>query len=77
MTNGFASRIVRAAGTAVLACVLATSSGAQDVGQTSVPATAAPETRALFFDVRSAALTPVAKTIVLSAVDAAFFSQLA
>ena len=71
MTNGFAARVVRSAGTALLACTLAASAAAQTVQPISVPAPAALETRVLFFDVRSAALTPVAKTIVLSAVDAA------
>jgi hypothetical protein len=71
MTNGFASRLVRTAGTAVLVCMMATAAGAQSVQPISMPAPAAMETRVLFFDVRSAALSPVAKAIVLSAVDAA------
>jgi outer membrane protein OmpA-like peptidoglycan-associated protein len=71
MTNGFSMRVVLSAGTVVLACLLATAAGAQSVQPISVPAPATPETRVLFFDMRSAALTPVAKAIVLSAVDAA------
>lgn len=79
MTNGFASKTIRLSGAAVLACILATSVGAQNQLRISLPAPSKPELPApskpemmvLFFDVQSATLTPEAKTIVLSAVDAA------
>jgi hypothetical protein len=71
MTNGFASKTIRLAGSVVLACMLATSVGAQNRLGISLPAPSKPEMVALFFDIESAALTPEAKTIVLSAVDAA------
>jgi outer membrane protein OmpA-like peptidoglycan-associated protein len=51
--------------------MLATAASAQSAQPISMPAPTASETRVLFFDVRSAALSPVAKAIVLSAVDAA------
>ena len=66
MTNGFASRIVGSAAAAVLACLLTTSVGAQDPQQPD-----ATKTMVLFFDMQSATLSPEARTIVLSAVDAA------
>lgn len=69
MTNSFVSRVVQLAGAVVL--VLATSVEAQGVRQISFVAPPAPKTMVLFFDVESAALTPEAKSIVLSAVDAA------
>jgi outer membrane protein OmpA-like peptidoglycan-associated protein len=71
MTNSFASKIIRLAGAMVLASILATSVEAQIARQISFAAPAVPETLVLFFDVESAALTPEAKSIVLSAVDAA------
>jgi outer membrane protein OmpA-like peptidoglycan-associated protein len=71
MTNGFAMRIVQSAGAAVLACLFATAADAQRTQLISMPAPAPAETRVLFFDVQSASLSPVAKSIVLSAVDAA------
>ena len=71
MTNSFASKIIRMAGAVVLASILATSVEAQMARQISFAAPAVPETLVLFFDVESAALTPEAKSIVLSAVDAA------
>ena len=71
MTNGFARRIVQSAGAAVLACLFATAADAQRTQLISMPAPAPAETRVLFFDVQSASLSPVAKSIVLSAVDAA------
>jgi hypothetical protein len=71
MTNGFAKRLVRSAGAAVLACLFATAADAQPAQLISVPAPAPAEMRVVFFDVRSASLSPVAKSIVLSAVDAA------
>jgi outer membrane protein OmpA-like peptidoglycan-associated protein len=69
-TKEFATKIVRAAGIAVLASMLATVSVAQDAQPVS-NAVRAVETRVLFFDVNSASLSSDAKTIVLSAVDAA------
>jgi outer membrane protein OmpA-like peptidoglycan-associated protein len=66
MTNGFATRFARAAGAAVLACLVATSASAEGPRQTAVP-----NTIALFFDNESASLTPEAKMIVLGAVAAA------
>ena len=71
MTNRSALTISRTAGAAAVACVIATASGAQNVQPISMTAPPAAETRALFFDMRSAALSPDAKSIVLSAVDAA------
>ena len=71
MTNGFASKTIRLAGSAVLACILATSVGAQNLLQVSLSQPQKPETMVLFFDVQSAALTSEAKTIVLNAVDTA------
>ena len=71
MTNVFASKIVRLAGAVVLVSILATGGEAQNTRQISFVAPAVPETMVLFFDVESAALTPEAKSIVLSAVDAA------
>ena len=62
MTNGFASKMIRLAGTAVLASILASSADAEN---------SEPKTMFLFFDMQSADLTPEAKSIVLSAVDAA------
>ena len=62
MTNILAAKMIRLAGTAVLACILASSAGAEN---------AEPRTMVLFFDMESADLTPEAKSIVLSAVDAA------
>ena len=67
MTNGLTKRIVQSAGAAVLACLFATAANALISMPASVPA----DTRVLFFDVQSASLSPVAKSIVLSAVDAA------
>jgi len=71
MTNGFAKRLVRSAGAAVLACLFATAADAQRTQLISLSAPAAAEMRVLFFDVQSASLSPVAKSIVLSAVDVA------
>ena len=71
MTNEFAKRLVRSAGAAVLACLFATAADAQRTEFVSLSAPAPAETRVLFFDVQSASLSPVAKSIVLSAVDAA------
>jgi outer membrane protein OmpA-like peptidoglycan-associated protein len=71
MTNGFAKRVVRFAGATVLACLFATAADAQRTQLVSVPAPAPAEMRVLFFNVQSASLSPVAKSIVLSAVDAA------
>jgi len=71
MTNRFAKRVVRYAGAAVLACVFATAADAQRTELISLFAPAPAETRVLFFDVQSASLSPVAKSIVLSAVDTA------
>jgi outer membrane protein OmpA-like peptidoglycan-associated protein len=71
ITNRFASKIVRAAGTAILASMLTTVSVAQSAQSISIPARAVAATRVLFFDVHSASLSTDAKTIVLSAVDAA------
>jgi outer membrane protein OmpA-like peptidoglycan-associated protein len=51
--------------------LLATAADAQRTQLISVPAPAPAEMRVVFFDVRSASLSPVAKSIVLSAVDAA------
>jgi len=62
MTNAFASKMIRLAGTAVLASILASSAGAEN---------SEPKTMVLFFDMESANLTSEAKTIVLSAVDVA------
>ena len=62
MTNAFAAKMIRLAGTAVLASILASSAGAEN---------SEPKTMFLFFDMQSADLTPEAKSIVLSAVDAA------
>ena len=67
MTNRFVSRFSRSAAAAILGCTVAVSAGAQ----ISRPAPAAPETVALFFDVQSPYLSPDARKIVLSAVDAA------
>ena len=66
MTKVFSSKVIRLAGTAVLASILATSVGAADRF-----GSAEPKTMVLFFDSESAALSPEAKSIVLSAVDAA------
>jgi outer membrane protein OmpA-like peptidoglycan-associated protein len=66
MTNVFASKIVRLAGIAILACILATAVGAVDQ-----PRISEPKTMVLYFDMESANLTSEAKTIVLSAVDVA------
>jgi outer membrane protein OmpA-like peptidoglycan-associated protein len=71
MTNGFAESVVRFAGAAVLTCLFATAADAQRTQLISVPAPAPGEIRVVFFDVRSASLSPVAKSIVLSTVDAA------
>ncbi len=71
MTNLFATRIVRSAGTAIFACILATSVGAQNLRQMFKPAPVVPQTVVMFFDVQSARLTPEARTIVLGTVDAA------
>ncbi len=71
MTNGFAKRLVRSAGAAVLACLFATAADAQRTQLISITAPAPAETRVLFFDVQSASLSPLAKSIVLSTVDAA------
>ena len=71
MTNGFAKRVVHFAGAAALACLFATAADAQRAQLISIPAPAPAETRVLFFDVQSASLGPVAKSIVLSTVDAA------
>ena len=68
MTRGFASRLVRSAGAAALTCIVATAARAQSVEPISM-APAPAETRVVFFDVQSASLGAVAKTIVLSAVD--------
>jgi outer membrane protein OmpA-like peptidoglycan-associated protein len=65
MTSGFAANCMGAGGAVALACLLATSAGAQEARAD------APRTVALFFDVESAALSPDAKTIVVSAADAA------
>ena len=67
MTNRFASRVGLSAAAAILACTLAVSADAQ----ISQPASAGPETVALFFDVQSPFLSPDARKIVLGAVDAA------
>ena len=71
MTNGFAKRVVHFAGAAALACLFATAADAQRTQLISVPAPAPAEIRVVFFDVQSASLSPVAKSIVLSAVDTA------
>ena len=71
MTNGFARRLVQFAGALVLACSFATAADAQRTQPISMSAPAPVETRVLFFDVQSASLSAVAKSIVLSAVDAA------
>ena len=71
MTNVFATRIVRPAGIAILACILATSVGAQGLRQMFKPAPVAPQNVVMFFDLQSARLTPEARTIVLGTVDAA------
>jgi outer membrane protein OmpA-like peptidoglycan-associated protein len=71
MTNGFAKKLVRSAGAAVLACLFATAADAQRTQLISMSAPAPAEIRVVFFDVQSASLSPVAKSIVLSAVDAA------
>jgi len=71
MTNGFAKKRVRSAGAAVLACLFATAADAQPTQAISLSAPAPAEIRVVFFDVQSASLSPVAKSIVLSAVDAA------
>jgi outer membrane protein OmpA-like peptidoglycan-associated protein len=68
MTNGFAKSVIRFAGAAVLACSFATAADAQRISLSAPPPA---ETRVLFFDVQSASLSPVAKSIVLSTVDAA------
>jgi outer membrane protein OmpA-like peptidoglycan-associated protein len=68
-TKGFATKFVQAAGTAVLASMLAIASVAQGAQTMSVHE--ATQTRVLFFDVNSASLGADARTIVLSAVDAA------
>ena len=66
MTNVFASKIIGLAGPVVLAGFVASTVGAVDpLGR------AEPKTMVMFFPVESAALTPEAKSIVLSAVDAA------
>ena len=71
MTNVFAKRLVQSAGAAALACLFATAADAQRTQLISVPAPAPAEIRVVFFDVQSASLSPVAKSIVLSTVDAA------
>lgn len=71
MTNGFAKKLVQSAGAAILACLFATAADAQRTQLVSMSAPASVDTRVLFFDVHSASLSPVAKSIVLSAVDAA------
>jgi len=71
MTNGFAERLVRSAGAAVLVCLFATAADAQRTELISMPAPAPAEMRVVFFDRQSASLSPVAKSIVLGAVDAA------
>lgn len=68
MTNGFAKRLVQSAGVFALACLFATAQRTQSV---SMPAPASPDMRVLFFDVQSTSLSPIAKSIVLSTVDAA------
>jgi outer membrane protein OmpA-like peptidoglycan-associated protein len=71
MTSGFSTRVVRVARAAALACSFATAADAQHTELISMSAPAPAETRVLFFDVQSASLSPVAKSIVLSTVDAA------
>jgi hypothetical protein len=71
MTNRFAKRAVHFVGAAALACLFATAADAQRTQLISMPAPAPAETRVLFFDVHSASLGPIAKSIVLSTVDAA------
>ena len=66
MTNVFASQIIRLAGPVVLAGFVASTVGAADMLGCSEP-----KTMVLFFSMESAVLTPEAKSIVLSAVDAA------
>ena len=66
MTNEFAAKIIRAAGALGIACLLATSAGAQDVQRPDMP-----RMITVFFDIESATLSSEAKTIVLKAVDAA------
>ena len=67
MTNRFASRVFGSAAAAIVACTLAVSADAQIAQR----ATAAPQNVVLFFDVQSPFLTPEARKVVLSAVDAA------
>jgi len=68
MTNRFASRVGLSVAAAMAAFLLAVSADAQS----SRPATAAaPQNVVLFFDVQSPFLSPDARKIVLSAVDAA------
>ena len=71
MTNRFAKRVVHLAAAASLACSFATVADAQRTELFSMSAPAPAERRVLFFDVQSASLSPVAKSIVLSTVDAA------
>ena len=71
MTNGIAKSVVRFAGPIALACLFATAADAQRTELISMSPPAPAETRVLFFDVQSASLSPLAKSIVLNAVDAA------
>ena len=71
MTDGFVNKIYRTTAVAVVACVLGTVANAESVRLISVSPSAPADTRVLFFDVQSASLSPVAKSIVLSTVDAA------
>ena len=66
MTNVFTAKIIRLAGPVLLAGFVASTVGAADTLGRSEP-----KTMVLFFNIESATLTPEAKSIVLSAVDAA------
>jgi outer membrane protein OmpA-like peptidoglycan-associated protein len=71
MTNGFVNTIYRTTAAAVLICAFGTAANAESARLISMSAPAPVDTRVLFFDVQSASLGPVAKSIVLSTVDAA------
>jgi len=71
MTNCFAKRVIGFVGAAALACSFAAAADARYTELISMSAPLPAETRVLFFDVQSASLSPVAKSIVLSTIDAA------
>jgi outer membrane protein OmpA-like peptidoglycan-associated protein len=71
MTNVFVNKIYRTTAVAFLACALGTVANAESARLISMLPSVPVDTRVLFFDVQSASLGPVAKSIVLSTVDAA------